>query len=154
IKELLPKLLASPNYFTASDPHSYQTVDFSVLTKPIVLNVEELAIQKKLATISGEIPKETFASIPEDVLQKSLQKIQFYQIQQAARFLVAVRQSNNEWARDVFNEDGTLKEGKGEIMLDKLFPAKDKEPAALEKLLASRKALIGLALLDKKDQFL
>src|SRR5262249_36128898 len=75
-KEVLPKLLSSSNYFKVDDPKSYQTVDFSILSQPIILSVEEQLLQKRLAFFSGEIPKWAFGAIPEERWPKALQRVQ------------------------------------------------------------------------------
>ncbi|MFO1463850.1 MAG: hypothetical protein U1F66_08720 [bacterium] len=151
--ELLPKLMALPNFFPIDDAGSYKTLDFSALSKAIELNPKEQELLKKMGEQEGELPESDFSGMAPEQREESLLRIQLYQIQQGARYLLAVNQAENAWARDYFNADGTLISGKGEALLEKVAPAKFGEPKAVEKILVSRQAMIALSQLDGKEQY-
>lgn len=153
MKELIPKLMALPVSFPVNDATSYLRLDFSALTKPIELSAKEQELMKKMGEAKGELPEEAFAGMGGEEREASLLRIQNYQIQQGARYLLAVRQPENEWARKFFNDDGTLQVGNGEALLEHLLPAKPGEPGAVEKILTSRKVMVALAIFDGQKTF-
>lgn len=153
MKELIPKLMALPVSFPVNQAESYFRLDFSALTKPVELSPKEQELMKKMGEGTGELSEEAFAGMNAEQRESSLLRIQNYQIQQGARYLLAVGQKENEWARKFFNDDGTLQAGNGEALLDHLLPAKAGEPSAVEKILTSRKVMVAMALFDGQETF-
>lgn len=153
MKELIPKLMALPVSFQVNHAGSYQRLDFSALAKPIELSAKEQELMKKMAEKEGELPAEAFAGMGAEEKETSLLRIQNYQIQQGVRYLLAVRQPENEWARKFFNDDGTLQAGNGEALLEHLLPAKPGEPGPVQKILTSRQVTVALALFDGQPTF-
>lgn len=153
IRELLPKLMTLPVSFPVDNASSYLRLDFSALTRPIDLDAKEQELLKKMGEAKGDLPAEAFAGMSAEQKESSLLRIQYFQIQQGARYLLAVKQKDNEWAPKFFNEDGTLQEGNGEALLDYLMPSKAGEPQPTEKILSSRKTMVALALLDEQESY-
>ena len=55
--------------------------------------------------------KNVFPEMNDEEVELIARKAFVYQIQQAAKFMVFVEQPVNDWARELFNSDGTLKSG-------------------------------------------
>ncbi len=154
MNDLLPKLMAVPSFYNVSDPSSYKKLDFSAFEKKVVLTSKEEELLKKMGQTDGELPDEAFSGMDAQQKDSALLRIQIHQVQQGASYLFAVHQKDNLWARDYFNEDGTLIGGKGEALLEKLHPKKAGEPSQVERILTSRQVLVALAQLDEKTQYL
>jgi len=61
-----------------------------------------------------------------------------------ASFLVTVDQPLNHWARRVFNEDGTVKEGMEPVLLAKLYPETEPQNSPLQEMLLKRRMDVAL----------
>jgi len=154
LDDLLPKLMALPSFYQVSEAASYTKLDFSALETKVTLTPKEEELLKKMGQTDSELPDEAFAGMDASQKDSALLRIQLHQIQQGGSYLVAVHQKENLWARDFFNDDGTLIAGKGEALMEKLHPAKPGEPSQVERVLTSRKVMVALAQLDGKTQYL
>lgn len=154
IENILPKMLADPNFYDLTSTQSYMQIDYTPFSKPVTLSPSEEEMLGKLENAGDKTVDQVFPDLGLYQKNEFLQRVQLYQIQQGAKYLVHIGQKENEWAREIFAEDGTLKPGMGGKLLEKLHPSKDGEPSPTEKVLTSRQVLIGLALLDGKKEFL
>lgn len=152
-KNGLTKVLLHAASFDPLDENAYTKLDLGMLSKPVELDAMEKRALDALSNCLGPPKEETLRFVPPDLLDKTLQRVFIYQLQEAARFLVLVDQKENAWAREAFNDDGTLKEGKGSRLLEALMPAKSGEPSPEQKLLSSRKIMVALAMLDDQGLF-
>jgi hypothetical protein len=152
-KKGLVKLLIHPESFDPADEASYQKLDFGILARPVEMGALETRVLDELEQCDGMVKEETLNFVPEEKKDEVMQKIFAYQLQQAAQALLKIDQEENRWAREVFHDDGTLKEGKGAQLLKVLLPSKAGEAPAEAKLLGSRKIAVALAVLDDQARF-
>ncbi len=144
----LPKLLVNPTMFKLDDAASYQNIDFGILSHPVELNEMERRVFDLLAKSDKDLGVDALNFVPEESLELTLQRVYLFQMQQGIRYLIAVRQPENDWVRRLFSADGTLKPGMGEDLLLQLMPAKPQETSPQDKILFSRRVMVGLAVLD------
>jgi hypothetical protein len=146
-EENLLHLFAQGGFYDMSDPAGYQKVDFRKLKKEVKLFSEEKEILKKMNR--GEKFSFNRLGIKNQKDQDAeLMRLHLFQLQQGAKFLMSIRVRATDWVREVFNENGTLKEGKEKTLLKRLIP--DGVPE--EKILNTRKAIVLLAhLMGKRE---
>lgn len=91
--------------------------------KKIVLSQLEQIQETQLATVGPDGLKSFYPHMSEEDVERLCRKILMKRVQEAASFLVYVDQDENDWARELFNQDGTLKgaaDANGEYPYEKL----------------------------------
>ncbi len=153
-ESLFPRMLADPNFYDLKSTQSYMQIDFTEFTQPVTLSAQEEEMLQKLEKAGDQPVEQVLGDLSLYQRNEFLRRVQVQQIQQSARYLVQVGLSENDWAREIFAADGTLKPGMGTKLLERIHPSKAGEPGPTDKVLTSRQVMVGLALLDGKKEFL
>lgn len=114
MSEVLPTLLHNADGVDAN-------ISVEMLREPIFLNYMELMQASMLRKNGPEFMKEKYQMSDEDIETLS-KKALLKDVQESAKFLVLVQQTQNDWAREIFNSDGTLKGGQEYQNLIERFP--------------------------------
>ena len=104
MREALPAFLHSAN---SADREEM----LKLLRSPIELNKYESLLMFAVKTKGVEGLRSWKPDMTDDEVETFLRKVIAYQVQQVAKGLVFVDRPLNNWAREIFNSDGTIKEG-------------------------------------------
>jgi len=172
-------LWTQKDMYRLDDPNAYRRVDLTLLTKPVKVSDEEKKIVNQLLpraqanreeirkkftiydpkAIDAEVRRQTTQNVrriqksyglSEAKLQEVVRRVTLYNIQKAAAFMVFVDQPLNNWARKVFNKNGTLKGGRGDKLLKELFPPLGRRVAGSGPILMQRHLPVLIAILKGK----
>lgn len=117
MREVLPLFLHAEN---AVDRDAF----VALLRKAPELSFADVTKASVFFTQGAEGLKKVYPEMNEEEIELFARKALAYQVQETAKFLVFVEQGVNDWAREVFNADGTLKEGEDAVKkLKERWPA-------------------------------
>lgn len=107
-RELLPHFLHAEN---AADRDAF----LELLRKPSEMSVTDVPKALILFEKGAEGLKASYPNMSEEEIELFARKAFAYKVQECAKFLVFVEQPLNDWARELFNADGTLKSGEDAV---------------------------------------
>ena len=102
LRQVLPLFLNAEN---PADTESF----LAMLRKPITMGMPEMAKLVVYSTRGVEGLKSVYPEMNEEDVELFARKALAHQVQETAKFMVFVEQPVNDWAREIFNSDGTLK---------------------------------------------
>ena len=126
MKEMLLTLALNPHYDQETGSESIsQTFDFSIFTRRAAApNLREGFIAGLVESLGYEKAKSMIEASDEE-LESALIRAWRHNFQNQAAFLVAVEGAQNDWAREIFTKDGTLKSGREEELVRALFGSRE-----------------------------
>lgn len=103
IQEIIPPFLHSEHWEDVNE------AIVLLRDQKIVLNPIEQVQETQLSQGGVEGLKQLYPYMSEEDVEHFCRKVLLKRVQEAASFLVYVDQHENDWAREIFNQDGTLK---------------------------------------------
>lgn len=107
-RELLPHFLHAEN---TADRDAF----LELLRKPQEFSLGEVHKATLFLTQGADGLKASYPNMSEEEVELFARKAFAYKVQECAKFLVFVEQPVNDWARELFNADGTLKSGEDAV---------------------------------------
>ena len=142
--ELLAQLLEDSTFFDPMDPQSFTNMDISQLKDAVTLNEQEEELKNYLTKDTDLDAFQKDHEYSDTQMTQMVHRVVRFQLQNMASFLVTVDQPLNHWARRVFNEDGTVKEGMEPVLLAKLYPETEPQNSPLQEMLLKRRMDVAL----------
>jgi hypothetical protein len=129
LREQLAALLPKTNFADLQNPDAKAQRLLAALEKPVELSHAEASLLHRLDNASSQERDVILEGLSQQVgdaqVERFLEHIHLYQIQEAAAFLVFTELPVNDWAREIFQDDDgilTMKPGRAEVLLAKLYP--------------------------------
>ncbi|MFO1463122.1 MAG: hypothetical protein U1F66_05050 [bacterium] len=105
-EELMREVM--PNFLFAEKAEDREAL-LAMLRKPTELSVADIPKSVTFFSQGAEGLKKAYPEMSDDDIELFARKALVFKIQEVAKNLVFIEQPLNDWAREVFNSDGTLK---------------------------------------------